>query len=81
LKQQDSTENWDASVGFGDGAVCTVTSSNPSCPLAAAAMTSTVAIMLSPSTGLWYGPYSSANNTTTSHLIKAHYIIVNSVTQ
>jgi len=37
-------------------------------------MTSTVANMLSPSNGLWYGPYGSANNTITSHLIKANYI-------
>jgi len=53
LIQKLSTENVDAASGVGDGAVCVVTSSNPSCPLAAALMTSTVADVTCPSVGLW----------------------------
>ena len=60
---------------FGDAAVCTVTSSNPSSPLAATLVTSIVAITLSPSLGLWYGPYGSPGHTINSYPIKFNIII------
>jgi len=49
---QLDTENGVSSEGFGDGAVATVTSSNPSSPLAAELVTSTVAVSVYPSVGL-----------------------------
>jgi len=49
-------------MDFGDGVVSIVMSSNPTSPLAAARLTSTVAVTLCPSLGLWYGPYASASN-------------------